>query len=110
MHHPNVVVMLMDNLGYGDLECYGSTQHRTPNIDRLALTGMRLTSFYSTSGVCTPSRASLISISVSISNPRPVRRRLRRRDARIKRNPDWVSDTFAPTKKREMIQLQIVFV
>ncbi|MDP6058247.1 MAG: sulfatase [Pirellulaceae bacterium] len=60
MHHPNVVVMLMDNLGYGDLECYGSTQHRTPNIDRLALTGMRLTSFYSTSGVCTPSRASLM--------------------------------------------------
>jgi arylsulfatase A len=60
MAPPNVIVMLMDNLGYGDLGCYGSTCHQTPNIDRLARSGMRLTSFYSTSGVCTPSRASLM--------------------------------------------------
>ena len=52
--------MLMDNLGYGDLGCYGSRLHRTPTIDRMAREGMRLTSFYSTSGVCTPSRASLM--------------------------------------------------
>ena len=57
---PNVIVMLMDNLGYGDLGCYGSRQHRTPHIDQLASEGIRLTSFYSTSGVCTPSRASLM--------------------------------------------------
>ena len=60
MDVPNVIVMLMDNLGYGDLGCYGSRQHRTPHIDRLAREGMRLTSHYSTSGVCTPSRASLM--------------------------------------------------
>ena len=60
MDRPNVIVMLMDNLGYGDLGCYGSEQHRTPNLDRLAREGVRLTSFYSTSGVCTPSRASLM--------------------------------------------------
>ena len=57
---PNIIVINMDNLGYGDLGCYGSTRHRTPHIDRLAREGIRLTSFYSTSGVCTPSRASLM--------------------------------------------------
>ena len=60
MDTPNVVIMLMDNLGYGDLGCYGSTVHRTPHVDRLAQEGLRLTDFYSTSGVCTPSRASLM--------------------------------------------------
>jgi arylsulfatase A len=57
---PNFVLILCDNLGYGDVGCYGSTKHRTPNIDRLAAEGMRLTSFYSASGVCTPSRAALM--------------------------------------------------
>jgi arylsulfatase A-like enzyme len=57
---PNVIVMLMDNLGYGDLGCYGSRCHRTPHLDRMAAEGVRLTSCYSTSGVCTPSRASLM--------------------------------------------------
>lgn len=57
---PNIIVMLMDNLGYGDLQCYGCAHHRTPHIDRLAKEGVRFTSFYSTSGVCTPSRASLM--------------------------------------------------
>lgn len=60
MDRPNVVLMLMDNLGYGDLGCYGSRLHRTPHVDRLAAEGLRLTSCYSTSGVCTPSRASLM--------------------------------------------------
>ncbi|HUS92354.1 MAG TPA: sulfatase [Phycisphaerae bacterium] len=57
---PNFVVILCDNLGYGDVGCFGSTKHRTPRVDRLAAEGMRLTSFYATSGVCTPSRASLM--------------------------------------------------
>ena len=60
MTKPNVIIMLMDNLGYGDLRCYGSPRHRTPHIDALAQEGIRLTDFYSTSGVCTPSRASLM--------------------------------------------------
>lgn len=58
--HPNIILIVADNFGYGDLGCYGSEIHRTPNIDQLALEGIRLTSFYSTSGVCTPSRASLM--------------------------------------------------
>jgi arylsulfatase A-like enzyme len=60
MTKPNIIVMNMDNLGYGDLGCYGSTRHRTPYVDQLAREGIRLTSFYSSSGVCTPSRASLM--------------------------------------------------
>jgi len=57
---PNFVFIFCDNLGYGDVGCYGSTKHRTPNLDRMAREGMRMTSFYVSSGVCTPSRASLL--------------------------------------------------
>lgn len=57
---PNFIVILCDNLGYGDVGCFGSKLHRTPNVDRLAGEGMKLVCFYSTSGVCTPSRASLM--------------------------------------------------
>lgn len=57
---PNIILILADNLGYGDLGCYGSTKHRTPHIDRMAKEGTRFTDFYASSGVCTPSRASLM--------------------------------------------------
>jgi len=56
----NFILILADDLGYGDLGCFGSKNHRTPNLDLLAAQGVRMTSFYSTSGVCTPSRASLM--------------------------------------------------
>ena len=57
---PNFVIVLADNLGYGDLGCYGSRANRTLEIDQMAREGLRFTSFYSSSGVCTPSRASLM--------------------------------------------------
>lgn len=57
---PNFLIILCDNLGYGDVGCFGSKLHRTPNVDRLAKEGMKLTDFYVSSGVCTPSRASLM--------------------------------------------------
>jgi hypothetical protein len=57
---PNFIVFLCDNLGYGDIGCFGSQVHRTPHVNRLAAEGMRLTSFYAASGVCTPSRAALM--------------------------------------------------
>lgn len=57
---PNFIVIFCDDLGYGDLGCYGSTKNRTSNIDRLSQQGMRFTDFYSSSPVCTPSRASLL--------------------------------------------------
>jgi arylsulfatase A-like enzyme len=57
---PNIVFILVDNAGYGDLACYGSKLHRTPHLDRMATEGLRLTSFYSASGFCSPSRAALM--------------------------------------------------
>jgi arylsulfatase A-like enzyme len=56
---PNIVLVLCDNLGYGDLGCYGSKLHRTPAVDRLAAEGMRFTDCYAASGVCSPSRAAM---------------------------------------------------
>ena len=57
---PNVLLINCDDLGYGDLGCYGSEVHDTPRIDRVAQEGMRLTSFYMASPVCTPSRGSML--------------------------------------------------
>ena len=57
---PNFVVIFCDDLGYADLGCFGAKQIKTPNIDRMAEEGMRLTSFYSTCSVCSPSRSSLL--------------------------------------------------
>ncbi len=57
---PNIVLILADDLGYGDLSCYGSKDIQTPNIDRLAESGIRFTNFYSNSPVCSPTRAALL--------------------------------------------------
>lgn len=57
---PNFIVIYADNLGYGDIEPFGSTLHRTPNLNRMAEDGRRFTHFTVTAGVCTPSRASLM--------------------------------------------------
>src|SRR5919106_6971682 len=57
---PNFVIIYADDLGYGDLSAYGARAIKTPNIDRLAREGMKLTNFYSIAPVCTPSRAGLL--------------------------------------------------
>jgi arylsulfatase A-like enzyme len=57
---PNFIVILADDLGYGDLGCYGSTRVKTPNIDQMAREGMRFTSFYAAASVCSASRAALL--------------------------------------------------
>ncbi|MCG6158010.1 sulfatase family protein [Rubinisphaera margarita] len=57
---PNVVLIFADDLGYGDLGCYGATKVQTPNIDRLASEGRRFTDAHSVSAVCTPSRYALL--------------------------------------------------
>lgn len=56
----NVVLIMADDMGWGDLGCYGSKQNLTPNIDRLASEGLRFTSFYATQAVCTSSRVALM--------------------------------------------------
>ncbi|MDB4622685.1 sulfatase-like hydrolase/transferase, partial [Akkermansiaceae bacterium] len=57
---PNIILIYMDDMGYGDIGCFGSTKNRTPVLDQMAKEGRRFTDFYVTSGVCTPSRSSLL--------------------------------------------------
>ncbi|WP_163322806.1 arylsulfatase [Draconibacterium mangrovi] len=57
---PNIIYILADDLGYGDLSCYGQTHFSTPNIDKLAANGMLFTQHYSGSTVCAPSRSTLM--------------------------------------------------
>lgn len=72
---PNFIFIYCDNLGYGDVGCFGSTKHKTPYLDQMANEGLKLTSFYSASGVCTPSRAALMTgcypRRVGLDNPDP---------------------------------------
>jgi arylsulfatase A len=59
-HLPNFIHIFTDDLGYGDLACFGATDVITPNIDRIASEGILFTDFYSASSVCSPSRAGLL--------------------------------------------------
>src|SRR4051812_23381316 len=59
--HPNVVLIITDDVGYGDFGAYGSPDVRTPNIDRLAREGVKLTDFYANGSNCSPTRAGLMS-------------------------------------------------
>ena len=71
---PNVLIFLVDDLGYGDLGYTGHPTISSPNIDRLARDGLVLTEFYAASPVCTPSRASLLTGQLShltTQNPHP---------------------------------------
>ena len=60
MNRPNIVLINCDDLGYGDLGCYGSEVNRTPVLDRMADEGLRLTDFYMASPVCSPSRGAMM--------------------------------------------------
>src|SRR5688572_9302148 len=57
---PNIVFILADDLGYGDLACFGHPEIATPNLDRLAASGLKLTQCYSASPVCSPARAGIM--------------------------------------------------
>lgn len=57
---PNIILIFMDDMGYGDIGCFGATQYTTPNIDHLAATGMRFTNFYAAQAVSSASRAGLL--------------------------------------------------
>lgn len=66
---PNVIVIYSDDLGYGDVGCYGATQVKTPNIDRLAAEGVRFTQGHCPSATCTPSRYALLTGDYAWRNP-----------------------------------------
>lgn len=57
---PNIIFIIADDIGYGDFGCYGATKVQTPNVDRLAAQGLRMTDAHSTASVCTPSRYSFL--------------------------------------------------
>jgi arylsulfatase A len=58
---PNIIYVLADDLGYGDLSCFGQQKFKTPNIDRMAAEGLTFTQSYSGCTVCAPSRCALMS-------------------------------------------------
>ena len=67
---PNIILINCDDLGYGDLGCYGSELNKTPYIDTLANEGMKFTDFYMASAVCSPSRGAMLTLSlIHISEP-----------------------------------------
>ena len=66
---PNVIVIMADDLGYGDVSCYGATALRTPNIDRLAAEGIRFTSGYCSASTCTPTRYSFLTGTYAFRQP-----------------------------------------
>lgn len=57
---PNIVLIMADDLGYGDISCFGNTSIHTPNIDLLAANGVKFTDFYSNGSVCSPTGAALM--------------------------------------------------
>jgi len=59
-NRPNILIVLCDDLGYGDLNCYGHPHIKTPNLDKLAIEGMRLTDCYAAAPVCSPARAGML--------------------------------------------------
>ncbi len=70
MKYPNIIIMYADDLGFGDIGCYGATTIPTPNIDRLAAEGIRFRQGYATAATCTPSRYSLLTGTYPWRNPR----------------------------------------
>jgi arylsulfatase A-like enzyme len=70
--HPNIVIILSDDVGYGDVGCYGATKVSTPNIDSLAAGGLRFTDGHCTASTCTPSRYSILTGQYSFRNKRAV--------------------------------------
>src|SRR5712664_250634 len=99
---PNFLFVLIDDMGYADLSCYGQKQIETPNIDRMAAEGIRFTQFYVNSPICSPSRVALT------TGQYPNRWRITsyldtRRIDHDRGIADWL-DPAAPTLARSLAQ------
>ena len=100
---PNILFIFADDWGYGDLGCYGSTEVATPNIDKLATQGTMYTQFHTTSGVCSPSRTSVI------TGHFPARHKVHGHfagnEVNTRRNmPNWLNDSLPIYMPRLMQQ------
>lgn len=99
---PNIVFVLIDDLGYGDLSCTGNKDVQTENIDRLAAEGVRFTQFYVNSPICSPSRTAFL------TGQHPARYRMHsylnnRAENKRRGMPDWLDPT-APSIARTLMQ------
>lgn len=72
---PNVIWLMADDLGYGDLSCYGATSIHTPNIDRVAQEGVRFTDMHACASTSTPSRYGILTENIRSAIPEPMWRR-----------------------------------
>ncbi|WP_413979753.1 sulfatase [Maribacter sp. 2307UL18-2] len=102
-NQPNILFIFADDWGYGDLGCYGATEVATPNIDKLAKQGTKYTQFHVTSGVCSPSRTSVI------TGHFPARHRVHGHFAGNEPNanrnmPNWLDETLPVYMPRLMQQ------
>ncbi|KXX69323.1 hypothetical protein AVL50_19975 [Flammeovirga sp. SJP92] len=88
---PNIVFFFVDDMGISDLSCYGSDFHQSPNIDKLANTGMRFTNAYAACTVCSPSRAALM------TGQYPARLRI----------TDWIDGWFMPYASMKIPEWQL---
>ena len=70
---PNVIVILADDVGFGDLGCYGATRVKTPNLDKLAAAGIRFTDGHAAAATCTPTRYSLMTGEYAWRKPGTIR-------------------------------------
>ena len=100
---PNIVFILADDLGYGDLGCYGHPYAKTPNIDRLAKSGTRFTRFYATGVTCQPSRVGFM----TSRHPRSFERRVgdfgfgdRKTITELLRNNGYLQVSCSPSPRR----------
>jgi len=102
---PNFVVIFIDDMGYGDIEPFGSKLNKTPQLNRMAAEGMKLTSFYVAAPVCTPSRAALMtgcypkrvglatgswSIVLFPKDPHGLNPKEKGRSARVSSHQSWI--------------------
>ena len=91
---PNIIFIFADDWGYGDLGSYGATEVATPNLDSLAKKGTKYTQFHTTSGVCSPSRASVITGKFPAENR--VHGHFATEEKNVKRGmPNWLDDTLS---------------
>ena len=93
---PNVIIIFIDDMGYGDISCFGDKTIETPNIDALASNGIRLTNFYVNSPICSPSRVALN------TGTYPMRHRIHSYIASSKKNKNRVMANYLDTSVNTM--------